>query len=399
VRRDRAQAAERGKINHEVMLPGKRHQHSLVLHGCHRDPYLMSRRDCLLAALVAGVWGFNFVVIEWGMGDVPPLLFAAVRFTAVVLPAVFLVPRPQAPWRVVVAVGAFMSLGQFGLLYSAMAAGMPAGLAGLVLQAQVVLTIVLAAIALRERPTRAQVTGVALGGVGLFVVGLGRGGHLPLVALVLCLLAALSWAIGNVVSRASGVVGGLSLTVWSAVVVPVPMALLALLLDGPGTFGDAAAAFGWHAAASTAYTAGLASLVGYAIFNGLLSRNPSAAVVPWILLVPPVSIGSAWLLLGERPTTGELVGGAVLVAGVLVALRPSSAARLGVGRPAAEVGQGGPDPAGAEVGGALVDLVEGAEGRGADLARLRHDAVDERGVVGAAVEDQAERVVPAAPGR
>jgi O-acetylserine/cysteine efflux transporter len=312
---------------------------------------------------------------------------------------VFLVPRPQAPWRVVVAVGAFMSLGQFGLLYSAMAAGMPAGLAGLVLQAQVVLTIVLAAIALRERPTRAQVTGVALGGVGLFVVGLGRGGHLPLVALVLCLLAALSWAIGNVVSRASGVVGGLSLTVWSAVVVPVPMALLALLLDGPGTFADAAAAFGWHAAVSTAYTAGLASLVGYAIFNGLLSRNPSAAVVPWILLVPPVSIGSAWLLLGERPTTGELVGGAVLVAGVLVALRPSSTARLGVRRPAAEVGEGGPDPAGAEVRGPLVDLVEGAEGRGADLARLRHDSVDERGVVGAAVEDEAERVVPAAPGR
>ena len=42
---------------------------------------------------------FNFVVIDWGMADVPPILFVAIRFVAVVLPAVFLVARPAAPWR------------------------------------------------------------------------------------------------------------------------------------------------------------------------------------------------------------------------------------------------------------------------------------------------------------
>ena len=326
------------------------------------DP--VSRRDSLLAALVATVWGFNFVVIEWGMGDVPPLLFLAVRFVAVLLPAVFLAPRPPVPWRVVALVGVFMSLGQFGFLYSAMAAGMPAGLAGLVLQAQVVLTIVIAAVALRERPTAAQVAGVTIGAVGLVVVGLGRGGHVPVVALALCLLAALSWAVGNVVSRASGATGGLSLTVWSALVVPLPLAALSFVIDGSDTFARAADAFGWQAALSTVYTAGLASLMGYGIFNGLLSRNPSAAVVPWILLVPPVAIGSAWLLLGEQPSAGELVGGALLVTGVLTTLRPvASEPGLGVGGAAAEVGEGGPDPARGEVGGPLVDLVEGAERR------------------------------------
>lgn len=358
---------------------------------------VVNRRDCLLAALVASLWGFNFVVIEWGMGDVPPLLFLAVRFLVVLVPAIWLVPRPDAPWRTILAVGAFMSLGQFGLLYSAMAAGMPAGLAGLVLQAQVVLTILIAAAVLRERPTRAQAVGVGLGAVGLLVVGLGRGGHVPLLALALCLLAALSWAIGNVVSRASGIRGGLPLTVWSALVVPAPLAVLALAIDGPQVFSDAASAFGWEAGVSTLYTAGLASLVGYGVFNGLLARNPSAAVVPWILLVPPVAIGSAWLLLGEQPTTAELVGGGVLVAGVLVALRPSSASRLGVRRTAAQVAEGGPDPAGAVVGGPLVDLGEGAELRGPDLPRLGDDPLEEGRVVGAAVEHQAERVVPTAP--
>src|SRR6476469_1404386 len=93
------------------------------------------------------------------MHDVPPLLFAAIRFTLVVLPAVFFVPRPSAPCRTVAAVGVFMSLGQFGLLYVAMDAGLPPGLAALVLQAQVIFTIVLAAVVLRERPTRPRSSG------------------------------------------------------------------------------------------------------------------------------------------------------------------------------------------------------------------------------------------------
>jgi O-acetylserine/cysteine efflux transporter len=278
----------------------------------------VNRRDSLLAALVAALWGFNFVVIDWGMGAVPPLLFAAVRFAAVSAPALF-VPRPAAPWRKVALVGLFMSLGQFAFLYASLGAGMPAGLASLVLQAQVAITAAIAAGVLRERPTAAQVAGIGLGAVGLVVVGAGRGGHVPLGALLLCLGAACSWAVGNVVSRAARVPGGFGLTVWSATVVPVPMLLLAVLVNGPGGVHAGLAAFGWKAAASTLYTAGLASLVGYAAWNGLLARYPSGAVVPWVLLVPPVGIVFAWLCLGERPGLAELAGGAVLVLGVLVA--------------------------------------------------------------------------------
>ncbi len=281
----------------------------------------MSLRDSLLAALVATIWGFNFVVIDWGMDGVPPLVLVAVRFAVVMLPAIFLVPRPNAPWRTVAAVGAFMSLGQFAFLYVAMDAGLPPGLAALVLQAQVIFTIVIAAGVLRERPTRAQVWGVVVGSAGLVVVGFGRGGDVPAMALGLCVLGALSWGIGNVISRSAGVVGGLSLVVWSAMVVPVPVLLLSLVVDGPAAVADGFAAFGWQAALSTLYTAGLASLVGYAIFNSLLARNESAYVVPWVLLAPVVAMASAYLLLDQVPSAGESAGGLLLVIGVLVAMR------------------------------------------------------------------------------
>ncbi|PVE76856.1 EamA family transporter [Microbacterium testaceum] len=283
----------------------------------------MSRRDMMLAAGVAAAWGFNFLVIEWGMAGIPPLLFVAIRF-AVVAVFVVIVPRPVASWRTVVGVGLFMSLGQFGLLYTALALGLQPGLAALLLQAQAVFTVVIAAGVLRERPTAGQSVGVAIGVAGLAVVAAGRGGNAPALAVVLALAAALSWAVGNVVSRRAGVVAGpgplgaLSLTVWSALVVPVPALALAFAVDGPAAIGAGLAAFGWSAVLSTVYTAGLCTLAGYAIFNGLLARNPSAAVVPWVLLAPVVAMIAAVLLLGQIPAPAEILGGLLLVGGVLV---------------------------------------------------------------------------------
>lgn len=283
----------------------------------------LSPRHSLLALLVAVIWGFNFVVIEWGMAGVPPLLFVSLRFAAVVVPAVFLVPRPAVPWPTVAAVGTFMSLGQFGLLYTSMHLGMPPGLAALVLQAQVLFTVLIAAVWLRERPSRRQVVGIVVASAGLVVVGAGRGGHVPLSALALCVAGALSWGFGNVVARRSAVPtsSGLSLVVWSSLVVPVPLFLLSLALDGPTTVGRALSGLGAEAVISTLYTAGLASLVGYSIFNGLLARYPASSVVPFVLIAPPVAMASAWLLLGQTVNAAEAAGGLLVLAGVLVTTR------------------------------------------------------------------------------
>ncbi|QIM20060.1 EamA family transporter [Phycicoccus sp. HDW14] len=282
----------------------------------------MPLRDVLSAVLVMVIWGMNFVVIDRGLEGVPPLVFVAVRF-AVVLLALPFVARPQAPLSRVLTVGVFMSLGQFGLLYTALAVGMPPGLASLVLQAQAVITVVLAALVLGERPLRVQLLGVGVGVLGLGVVALGRGGSVPAVAAVLCVLAAASWATGNVLVRRLGVPGGLGLTVWSALVVPLPLLALACAVDGPAEVGRALTHLSLVNWASTAYTAVLASLVGYGIWNRLLHRHPASEVAPFTLLVPPVGMLTAWLADGEVPTALALLGGAALIAGVaLVTLGP-----------------------------------------------------------------------------
>jgi O-acetylserine/cysteine efflux transporter len=85
-------------------------------------------------------------------------------------------------------------------------------------------------------------------------------------------------------------------------VAPLPLPGLSL---GPAEVGHGLAHLGWHGVLSTVYTAGLDSLVdslvGYALFNRLLSRYPAGYVVPWVLLAPVVAMASSRALLGEAP--------------------------------------------------------------------------------------------------
>lgn len=280
----------------------------------------MTPRHTLLALLVVAIWGVNFVAIDLGLSNVPPLLFLAMRFVLVAIPAVFFIRPPAIGWRNVLLIGAFLSLGQFTLLYLALSLGMPPGLASLLLQTQIVFSVIVSSLLLREHPTRRQLTGIVIGMVGLAVVVVGHTSAAPWLPLVITLLAALSWAIGNVLSRRARAASGLSLVVWSGLVVPIPSIALALLVDGPQAVGFSLAHLSLAAILSTVYTALAASLVAYTIWNSLLARYPTGAVVPFTLLVPVIGILAAWAVFGERPASSELIGGAIMLGGLAAAV-------------------------------------------------------------------------------
>ncbi len=280
----------------------------------------MPLRHALLALVVVVCWGTNFLVIDIGVSDVPPLLFLALRFALVAFPAMLFLPRPKLPWRDIVLVGVFMSLVQFALLNFALALGMPPGLASLLHQAQVLLTIVVAAVLLRERPSRRQVVGIVVGTAGLGIVIAGQGDGAPWFTIVLLAAASLSWAIGNVLTRRAGDAAGLSLVVWSAAFVPIPAVLLSLVVDSPAVVVDALTHLSLPAILSTLYTVVISSFLGYGLWSWLLARYPASAVVPWALLIPFVGILTAWLGQGEVPAFTTLIGGAVLLAGLGIAV-------------------------------------------------------------------------------
>lgn len=210
----------------------------------------------LLAVLVAAVWGVNFTVIEIGLDHFPPLLFSALRFLAAALPAVFLVGRPKAARKWIVAVGLVLGVAKFGLVFVGMDAGMPAGLSSLVLQIQAVFTAVIAAAVLGERPSRVQALGmlVALGGIGVAAVDEGTSG--PLGAFLMVVGAAAAWGVSNVLTRKASPPDALNFMVWVSTVPVLPLLALSLLTEGPGEDLAALRALDWQGRARSSSSPG-----------------------------------------------------------------------------------------------------------------------------------------------
>jgi len=285
---------------------------------------MMTRKDGLLAMLVVVVWGLNFVVIKLGLHNMPPLMLAGLRFVLVAFPAILVVARPKIPMRLLLGYGLTISFGQFAFLFCAINFGMPAGLASLVLQAQAFFTIILGAVMFGERLQGKQLVGITLAVFGVLVLAESslNGQHVALLGFLLTLAAAFSWACGNIFNKKIMQLpvrpSVMSLVVWSALIPIVPFMLASLILDGPAVMLQSLVGIDLVTVFSLLYLAFVATIVGYGIWGTLLGRYETWRVAPLSLLVPVVGMGSAALLLGETLTLVQLVGAAMIMAGLYI---------------------------------------------------------------------------------
>jgi O-acetylserine/cysteine efflux transporter len=294
-------------------------------------------RDTALALLVVVLWGVNFVVIKVGLRGVSPFVLGGLRLAFAAVPAVFFLKPPRVPLRLYAAFAFPTLLGQFALLFWAIQIGMPSGLSSVVQQSQAFFTVLLAAVFLRERPTPAQLWGIALAGVGLTLIGTESGRSFPFAGFALNLGAAAFWAVGNLASRSlsrHGEVNVLAFVVWSSLLVPVPYFALAWAFQGRHAITASFQAMDAISWAAVAYLAFGATLGGYGLWNRLLKTYPAVQVAPFALLVPVVGLLCGALAFGERLTAAQLAGSGLVAAGL--ALPFAMARRLGItvsGRP------------------------------------------------------------------
>jgi O-acetylserine/cysteine efflux transporter len=295
---------------------------SLVLHGFGAEGGGMPARHRLLAVAVAVMWGLNFLAIDASLGHFPPMFLVALRFALLAVPTVLLVPWPRVPVRWLVGYGLGFGTLQFAFLYWGMAAGMPAGLASLVLQMSGPFTMLLGATFLRERVSGRQVIGVLVAVGGLTLVAWQRAENASLVPLLLTLAGAFGWAIGNVCNRQARPESPLRLTLWMSVVPPLPMLAVSLLVEGPAAIGESLTTFDEPGAVAAlvglAYTVLVGTVLGSGAWTWLMARHPAGVVGPFSMLVPVVGMTAAWLVLGETITLGEGIGAAFVVGGVLL---------------------------------------------------------------------------------
>ncbi len=276
---------------------------------------------------MACIWGVNFAVIKGALQELDPLVFNALRFP---LAAAFLyvilrsrgrIPLPERrDVPLVLALGLAANL-VYQLLFIYGLDATLAGNASLILATTPVWTTVLSRIAGHDRVDWHVWVGITgtLAGIVLVVVGgsaaLGAA-RSTLPGDLLTLAASLVWS-GYTV-RARSLIhryGPLAITAWTLWIGTAGLVLMGI----PGALRTDFAAVSAAAWAGVAYAGLLAIGVAYILWNWGVRRlgNPRTAV--YGNLVPIVALSAAWILLGERPTTVQLVGAAVVIGSVLLA--------------------------------------------------------------------------------
>jgi O-acetylserine/cysteine efflux transporter len=275
----------------------------------------LSTRDILSGLVAALALGLAFIAIKIGVGQAPPLLLTALRFIFAAVPAIFFVARPKAPAPLVALYGLLIGVGVFGLMFLAIAHGMAAGLASLVIQLQAFITVFFAWALLRERPTAIQMSAASLAFLGIVVIGSARLGGASLGPFLLVIAAALCWGAANIVGKRAGRIDMFAFTIWSSLAAPAPLLALSLFFEGPRAIA-ALAHPSWILMLCVAGLAYGGTVLGFGLWSRLLAHYPAAEVAPFALLIPVAGMVSGWLVFAEPLSPIEFAGAALVMAGL-----------------------------------------------------------------------------------
>lgn len=269
-----------------------------------------------IALLVAFIWGTNFVFIRYGLDELEPFTFAALRFVLVAFPLIFIFPKPQTSWLNLASYGLFIGFGQFGLLYWVMQSNISPGLASLILQMQVFFTVLLAFLVFHETVKRLQIAAFGLSFFGLAFIYAYTDGQTTQLGVLVALLAAASWACGNLVVKRAGAIDIMGFLVWSSLFSIPPLALMAWYFEGLQGVVENIADASWKAWAVVLWQSFGNTIIGYGLWNMLLNRYSAATVTPWALLVPVFGMSASAVMLGEPMAWWKLTAMFLICAGL-----------------------------------------------------------------------------------
>ena len=281
----------------------------------------MPRQDFLLAFLVVAIWGASFTVVKIGLEELPPFLFSALRFMLIGALVLFM-PRPRGvPFLAIVAIGFLLGVVKFGLVFFAMKTEVSAGSAALLLQTQVFFTLGLGFLIFKEHLTRQQLLGVFTAFFGLAVFVSVRDGAASPFGVVMVLMAALTWAVINIMMKRLKLENPLPLIIWASLVPVLPLFAISYVTETsePLLLINSLSLNSWL---SILYMGALSTVAAYAIWGRLLARHPAIKVTPYALLIPLIAIGVSSVTLGERLAPQEIAGMAAILAGLALCMLP-----------------------------------------------------------------------------
>lgn len=275
----------------------------------------MKPLDILLAVSVPTVWGFGFIFAKAAMGEFPPILLMALRFTLTALVLVWFVRVPRGLMGRIFVVSLVSATIQYSLTFTGLR-DLDASIAIIVVQLEVPFGALLAAIFLKDRIGWRRAFGMALAFVGVSLIAGEPRVQQNMMPMLLVVGGAFTWAAGQVMIKTLGRVGGFTLIAWVAVM-SAPQLFVASFLFEDGQL-DAIAGAGWIGWGTVVYLGLVMTALGYAAWYHLLGKYQVNQVMPYLLLLPVVTVIGSVALLGERLTLPVALGGGVVIVGVAI---------------------------------------------------------------------------------
>lgn len=276
--------------------------------------------------VVVFLGGANFVAVKYSNEGFPPFFGAAIRFLAASL-LLFAwmrfrkIPPPRkGEWTGTALFGlfgiaAFYAFGYWGLLW------LPTGVAAVIAASVPLLTLLLAHVQKVERITvRGLVgSGVAIGGIGT-MVGLGAGAALSVAAILAVLAAALSDAEAAIIIKQLPTGHPVATNAFAMSIGSLSLFALSLAWKEPWSISMNGAT-----SLALAYLVLLGSIALFVLYLWTLKRWTASGMSYMFVLMPLVAAVLGTVLRGEGLAAGEMIGGAIILAGVYIGAlsRPS----------------------------------------------------------------------------
>jgi drug/metabolite transporter (DMT)-like permease len=293
-------------------------------------------KTLLAFGVVYFVWGSTFLAIRVGVHEVPPLLFAALRF-AIAGAALYgwtRVSREAAPkgrqWGSVALLATLIFVCDYGLLFWA-ETRLPSGIAAVMLATIPAFIAIAEVVLLRTRRfTVPLAVALLVGLAGVAVLTLRSGGlggaAISVTGAVALVLAAVSWSVASVLTRrlplpeSKMVSSGAQMLVGGLLLVPVSAAFG----EWPRFHPSAVSTGAW---AALVYLIIAGSIVGFTAYLWLIHHESPTKVGTYAYVNPVVAVALGHWLGGEELGIRTVIG-TLLVLGSVVAIMTERKVRV-----------------------------------------------------------------------
>lgn len=282
----------------------------------------MKLTDLLLAVSIMCLWGFNFSVIKLGADQINPVVLTALRFTMAVFPAILFIPRPNVKIRYLLAYGITFGVGVWGMITWSITLGVSAGMAGLLMQLSLVFSLLLGWWVLKESLSYQKLMGAALAIAGLTVSMTLQDGSVPATGLVLVMIGAISWSLISLIVKLANTPQVFAFSVWGMAFAPIPLLSLALITHGPEVFIALPSQLNETVWFSILFQAWPTTLLGYWLWNRLITEYPLSTVAPLTTLVPVFGLIGSVLFYDELINQTKLLACFLILSGLIISQWP-----------------------------------------------------------------------------